>query len=135
MVCDTKVCKTVSSKSITRGVIVVDAGLEELCSELQDMNFIMVSTDQSLLETDRKIKRMILSGRILITSTPDAFEWDASSFVIKIIDIRAVMELTHKEQAELISKAITIYKIQNLRHGLLITLNPNEEHGCKDLID
>ena len=110
-------------KKLTRGVVVLHENLSEIGDELRDRD-ISVIIYVSAMDID-VLKHDYLPGRILITTKPADFVWDASSYCYGILDIRKIKTKDPLTIASLISKVMARYKLweRSKRSGWIMVLN------------
>jgi hypothetical protein len=110
-------------KKLTRGVVVLHKNLSEIGEELRDRDMHVITYDSKM--DMGVLKHDYLPGRILITTKPADFVWDASSYCYGILDISKIKTKNPKTIASLISKVMARYKLweRSKRSGWIMVLN------------
>ena len=122
----------------TRGVLVLDSTTVQLRAALEVRNILIVAPEP---DRDGKLGHVALAGRIVVTTKPDEYHYDASSYDLGIIAVDRLPEIdaspdpdTNKT-AKLISDALVDRKLWGLRHGFLLRLRADGDHEYEDLVD
>lgn len=108
-----------STRTLSRGVIVVDETLASLAPFLRTRNIrVIVIPSGTGNET---IKTVFLPHRILVTNQPERFQDDVSSFEYGLISMKGIKD-DPKALAKRISNEIVRRNLWPQKHGFILTL-------------
>ncbi len=108
-----------STRTLSRGVIVVDETLASLAFSLQRRNIRVIVIPPET--DDETIKTVFLPHRILVTNHPEHFEDDVSSFEYGLISTKGIKD-DPKALAKRISDEIVRKRLWPQQHGFILTL-------------
>jgi hypothetical protein len=114
----------------SRGLMVVDAHLDQLPQELSHRNIIPLSTS---VPTDDQSRELILPRRIFVTGRSTDFLDDATSFEYSIVATEAI-SMNAKDLAAIISKAVIDHGLWSLPFGWILRLQPAGKHELVHLL-
>jgi len=126
-----------SRSGMARAILVVDENVSALGPALRDANFRVVLPRSGM--SDATIREELLAHRILITNNTKDFLDDAPVFEYGIIGLEALPFIdpasTYRDNqtVQLISKAISSYRLISKRTGFILMLRPDGKHTFRAL--
>jgi hypothetical protein len=127
----------IDRRAMARGVVVLDENVFGLESALRGANILVVKLPLGL--ADDRIKKQLLSHRIVITKNPSAFVEDASVYeygvvaLDKLDSIDSAPDYAKNRTAQLISKALSGYGLWAKGAKFLLELHDDGNHVLEEL--
>lgn len=118
---------------MSRGILVVDENLLALAKELAKLNIRIITPNKG--QADQVIKRILLGHRIFVTNNTKHFKDDITAYEYGIISTEDVKSYEPIKLANMISKALTEYKLWSIGRNFILTLKPSGKHNLELIND